>query len=141
MTVAIPPWGEKVASSIWLVLTRSGKPGARLTILASGAPWIEVKRLDPSGGAANFASKRPAVMIVRWAEGCALPSLEFPGVIGIFAAPEVSAWSRRLPCATKKSTTGAVRSKSCGDEELAEEVAEGAAVLAPCCARWTPSIA
>jgi hypothetical protein len=46
-----------------------------LTIFASGAPWIEVKRLEPSGVAANFASNLPAVMTVCSEEICALAAL------------------------------------------------------------------
>src|SRR5580700_3360894 len=116
----MPPSGRNATSSILLVLTRSGKPGDALTIFASGAPWIEVKRLEPSGVAANFASNRPEVITVRWSEVCGLDAVEFcAGVIVIFAAPDVTAWSKRFPSTTKKSMIGAVISYSCRDDELA----------------------
>src|ERR1700683_2833518 len=98
MTEEIPPCGKNAASSVWLVLARSGKPGERFTIFALGAPWIELRRLEPSGAAVNFALNRPAVMTVRWSEAClevfAASALEFcagEGEIIIFAAPDVSA--------------------------------------------------
>src|ERR1017187_3444558 len=116
MTDAIPPSGRNVASRALLVLTRSGRPGAKLTILASGAPWIEVSRLWPSGVEANFASKRPAVMTVRWAR--ALAGLGF-------CAGEI--------------VIGAAMSKSWGDEAGGEALAADRSVLAACCARRTPS--
>src|SRR5437660_1583184 len=114
----IPPSARNAASSVWLVLTRSGVSGEELTIRAPGAPWMEVSRLAPLGLSANFASKRPAVTTVRCG-ACELDGVEAgaPAII-IFAAPDVRAWSRRRPPATKKSIVGAVMSKSCGGEEF-----------------------
>ncbi len=89
------------------MLTRSGSCGVKFTIFASGAPWIDVRRLELSAAAANFASKRPAVITVCWADACAVAGFEFwAGEIVICAAPEVSAWSSRLAVRDKEIDSG-----------------------------------
>ena len=103
----MPLPGRNDASSVSLVLTRSGWPGVCETMRAFGAPWTRRQLSQVVEAGSKFARRHQRL----------LPVLGL-GRRAIWAAPEVSARCRRRPSATTKSMTDAVTSTSCALAEV-----------------------